>query len=189
MCDERVNMTVQKYRAPRYVIYILICLGILFSGGCSHDDLIVNYGNQLQEWEIDISLGSFTLPKVMYDSLPAGQRYVFSNPDLTSRSPYETDWGWSSGSIYGPSDFRYLLWDAPDSGGATISLSVTDTIFNERIARGSIDLRFHELGPRLTIPESKFDFGFVPQHSVVSHAFPLYSTGGKTLKITKIVPG
>ncbi len=43
--------------------------------------------------------------------------------------------------------------------------------------------------PRLTIPESSFDFGFVPQHSSVSHSFWLYSTGDDELKILKVVPG
>lgn len=44
-------------------------------------------------------------------------------------------------------------------------------------------------GPNLTIPESVFDFGYVPQHAKVSHIFWLYSTGDSTLRITKIVPG
>ncbi len=44
-------------------------------------------------------------------------------------------------------------------------------------------------GPNLTIPESAFDFGYVPQHSKVSHTFWLHSTGDSTLEITKIVPG
>ncbi|UCE23946.1 MAG: hypothetical protein JSU74_11695 [Candidatus Zixiibacteriota bacterium] len=44
-------------------------------------------------------------------------------------------------------------------------------------------------GPNLTIPESAFDFGYVPQHSKVSHIFWLHSTGDSTLQITKIVPG
>lgn len=43
--------------------------------------------------------------------------------------------------------------------------------------------------PRMTIPESSFDFGFVPQHSSISHSFWLYSTGEDDLKILKVVPG
>ncbi|MEA2030732.1 MAG: hypothetical protein U9N55_03950 [candidate division Zixibacteria bacterium] len=43
--------------------------------------------------------------------------------------------------------------------------------------------------PRLTIPEAKFDFGFVPQHSKISHVFWLHSTGDDELKILKVVPG
>jgi len=43
--------------------------------------------------------------------------------------------------------------------------------------------------PRLTINESSFDFGFVPQNSKISHDFWLDSTGDDTLKILKVVPG
>ncbi len=43
--------------------------------------------------------------------------------------------------------------------------------------------------PRLTIPESVFDFGYVPQNSTISHVFWLYSTGDDTLKIINIKPG
>ena len=38
--------------------------------------------------------------------------------------------------------------------------------------------------PKLTIPETEFDFGYVPQNSKVSHVFWLYSTGEDTLKVT-----
>lgn len=43
--------------------------------------------------------------------------------------------------------------------------------------------------PRLTMPESVFDFGYVPQNSTVSHVFWLYSTGDDTLKILRVSPG
>ena len=43
--------------------------------------------------------------------------------------------------------------------------------------------------PRLTIPESAFNFGYVPQNSKISHVFWLYSTGDDSLKILKVVPG
>jgi len=43
--------------------------------------------------------------------------------------------------------------------------------------------------PRLTIGESAFDFGFVPQNSKISHDFWLLSTGDDELKIVKVVPG
>ena len=43
--------------------------------------------------------------------------------------------------------------------------------------------------PHLTIKDAAFDFGFVPQHSKISHVFWLYSTGDDTLKITKVQPG
>lgn len=43
--------------------------------------------------------------------------------------------------------------------------------------------------PRLEIPISEFDFGYVPQNSKISHTFWLHSTGDDTLKILKVVPG
>ena len=43
--------------------------------------------------------------------------------------------------------------------------------------------------PAMTIPESVFDFGYVPQHSKISHIFWLHSTGTDTLKIIKVKPG
>ena len=43
--------------------------------------------------------------------------------------------------------------------------------------------------PRLTLPESEFDFGYVPQNSTISHVFWLYSTGDDSLKILSVKPG
>jgi len=43
--------------------------------------------------------------------------------------------------------------------------------------------------PKLSIPESEFDFGFVPQHSKISHIFWLHSTGTDSLNIIKVSPG
>lgn len=43
--------------------------------------------------------------------------------------------------------------------------------------------------PRLTMPESVFNFGYVPQNSKISHDFWLHSTGDDSLKILKVVPG
>jgi len=43
--------------------------------------------------------------------------------------------------------------------------------------------------PKMTIKESSFDFGTVPQNSTISHIFWLYSTGDDTLKILNVVPG
>ena len=43
--------------------------------------------------------------------------------------------------------------------------------------------------PRLTLPESEFDFGYVPQNSTISHVFWLMSDGDDSLKILKVVPG
>ncbi len=43
--------------------------------------------------------------------------------------------------------------------------------------------------PAMTIPESVFDFGYVPQHSKISHIFWLHSTGTDSLKILSVKPG
>ena len=43
--------------------------------------------------------------------------------------------------------------------------------------------------PRLTMGESVFDFGYVPQNSKISHDFWLHSSGDDSLKILKVVPG
>lgn len=43
--------------------------------------------------------------------------------------------------------------------------------------------------PELTIPQPSFDFGLVPQNTVVAHRFWLYSTGTDTLKILNVNPG
>ncbi|MDZ4723343.1 MAG: DUF1573 domain-containing protein [candidate division Zixibacteria bacterium] len=43
--------------------------------------------------------------------------------------------------------------------------------------------------PKLTMPETEFDFGYVPQNSKISHVFWLHSTGDDSLKITKVMPG
>ncbi len=43
--------------------------------------------------------------------------------------------------------------------------------------------------PELTIPEPEFDFGYVPQHSSISHVFWLHSTGTDELKIANVRPG
>lgn len=44
-------------------------------------------------------------------------------------------------------------------------------------------------GPRLTLPESVFNFGYCPQNSDVTHKFWLISTGDQPLKITNVIPG
>ena len=43
--------------------------------------------------------------------------------------------------------------------------------------------------PRLTIPETEFDFGYVPQNAKIRHDFWLYSKGTDTLKILQVNPG
>ena len=43
--------------------------------------------------------------------------------------------------------------------------------------------------PKLAIPEPEFDFGYVPQHSTISHVFWLHSTGTDSLIIIDVRPG
>jgi len=43
--------------------------------------------------------------------------------------------------------------------------------------------------PKLTLSDTAFDFGYVPQNATVSHDFWLYSTGEDTLKILSVKPG
>ena len=43
--------------------------------------------------------------------------------------------------------------------------------------------------PELSIPDASFDFGFVPQHSKISHVFWLYSVGTDSLLIKNVRPG
>ena len=43
--------------------------------------------------------------------------------------------------------------------------------------------------PALTIPETDFNFGFVPQHAKISHVYWLHSTGTDTLRIVNVAPG
>jgi len=42
--------------------------------------------------------------------------------------------------------------------------------------------------PRVKVADEIFDFGFVPQKSLVSHVFWLKNTGGQTLEIKKLLP-
>lgn len=43
--------------------------------------------------------------------------------------------------------------------------------------------------PRLVMPETTFNFGYVPQNAKISHDFWLYSKGEDSLHILKVVPG
>ena len=43
--------------------------------------------------------------------------------------------------------------------------------------------------PKMFLPEEKFDFGFVPQDSKISHVFWIKSVGEDSLKILKVKPG
>jgi hypothetical protein len=44
-------------------------------------------------------------------------------------------------------------------------------------------------GPRLSLREVEFDFGFAPQNAKISHVFWLLSTGTDSLKILQVNPG
>lgn len=44
-------------------------------------------------------------------------------------------------------------------------------------------------GPKLTMSQMEFDFGYVPQAAKISHDFWLYSKGDDTLKILNVSPG
>ena len=46
-----------------------------------------------------------------------------------------------------------------------------------------------QAAPRLVIPETTFNFGYVPQNSKISHVFWLYSKGDDSVQILKVVPG
>ena len=43
--------------------------------------------------------------------------------------------------------------------------------------------------PRIVIPETTFNFGYVPQNSKIAHVFWLYSKGEDSLQILKVTPG
>jgi len=43
--------------------------------------------------------------------------------------------------------------------------------------------------PKMFLSEEKFDFGFVPQDSKISHTFWIKSVGDETLKILNVKPG
>lgn len=44
-------------------------------------------------------------------------------------------------------------------------------------------------GPALLIPEIKFDFGYVPPQSRISHHYLVKNVGTDTLKIQNVKPG
>jgi hypothetical protein len=44
-------------------------------------------------------------------------------------------------------------------------------------------------GPELLIPQTMFDFGFVPPQSMISHYYLVKNVGGDTLKIENVKPG
>jgi hypothetical protein len=44
-------------------------------------------------------------------------------------------------------------------------------------------------GPRLLIPGTRFDFGYAPTSSAISHYFLVKNVGLDTLKIERVKPG
>ncbi|MFZ1682891.1 MAG: hypothetical protein WAU88_02065 [Candidatus Zixiibacteriota bacterium] len=44
-------------------------------------------------------------------------------------------------------------------------------------------------GPKVVVPEKSWDFGNVPQHITVSHAYWLKNVGDDTLEILSVKPG
>jgi hypothetical protein len=46
-----------------------------------------------------------------------------------------------------------------------------------------------QAAPQLSLSETEFNFGFVPQNSQITHVFTLKSIGTDSLKITRVVPG
>ncbi len=46
-----------------------------------------------------------------------------------------------------------------------------------------------QAGPRMTLPESYFNFGYIPQYAHVAHTFWLKSTGDRELVVKEVVPG
>jgi hypothetical protein len=44
-------------------------------------------------------------------------------------------------------------------------------------------------GPKVLIPETKWDFGLVPAGSVISHYYLVKNLGTDTLKIESVKPG
>ena len=44
-------------------------------------------------------------------------------------------------------------------------------------------------GPKLLIPGTRFDFGYAPTSSVISHYYLVKNVGSDTLKIEKVKPG
>ncbi len=44
-------------------------------------------------------------------------------------------------------------------------------------------------GPKLLIPQTMFDFGYVPPQNVISHYYLVKNVGEDTLKIESVKPG
>jgi hypothetical protein len=44
-------------------------------------------------------------------------------------------------------------------------------------------------GPKILMPETRWDYGDVPQNSTLSHAYWIKNIGDDTLKIVNVKPG
>ena len=66
----------------------------------------------------------------------------------------------------------------------TTSLPVTITVLVVLLVTGVAIA-----GPRLSLREAEFDFGFAPQNAKISHVFWLLSTGTDSLNIFQVNPG
>ncbi len=44
-------------------------------------------------------------------------------------------------------------------------------------------------GPKVVIPETHWDFGYVPQNTTISHPYWIKNIGDDTLKIISVRPG
>ncbi|MBI5868704.1 MAG: hypothetical protein HZB43_10550 [candidate division Zixibacteria bacterium] len=67
---------------------------------------------------------------------------------------------------------------APDSTKATPPTGAPDTAKAAPIRKAKID-----------VPQTTFNFGYVPQNSSISHVFWVKSVGEDTLRITDVRPG
>jgi hypothetical protein len=57
------------------------------------------------------------------------------------------------------------------------------------IVVGSFISQAQAEGPKLLIPQTSFDFGYVPPQSVISHYYMVKNVGEDILKIEKVKPG
>ena len=43
--------------------------------------------------------------------------------------------------------------------------------------------------PKITIPDARWDFGYSPQQSALTHDYTVLNTGSDTLRIIRVKPG
>ena len=54
---------------------------------------------------------------------------------------------------------------------------------------GSFAFQAQAEGPKLLMPQTSFDFGYVPPQSVISHYYLVKNVGEDMLKIENVKPG